>query len=656
MATPGTGELQAKPVTPAVARQPTTAGAHPPRYDAFIDLTGTGAERLRQDDQLADLGRYAALAAGAARMTVALRADAYQPSATLGFAMHSDPSQSATMLLARAIRGAAAMRRHLVVLLGSIVPTNEVVGSLIEAVDGDPLFATAQPRFAGEGSDWIWPLPGGWTHPSPGSRIARSVLSLVPAFTITPELLAACLVLRWQALAAAEVVDPDYPTTAGALLHWLCETRRRGLRNVVANRVVVPSTAPYQSLYPVLPKTDLLRLRATYPDSALAENEMAESAQRRLEPLLSVAHHNPRRGWILLDCRGMAPYHNGSAQSMLGYLEGFAALDCAKQIDLLVAPDAARFHRLAERYPGFGQLKHHLTGEYAAAISLTQPWTMHAVADLHRHALLIVFTMLDAIAWDVLYPPGASELGPIWRFVARHADGLLYNSYFTRGQFRRRFPPAPGVAEAVTHHSLLQHEHVDPAVSAEPVADHILVFGNTYDHKDLQPTVRLLADAFPFDRIVAFGLTVAPAPNVVAIRSGQVGHVQLHRLIAGARAVVYPSFSEGFGLPVVEGLAYGRPVIVRRSPLWAEIAGWSRLPGQLIEFDDAPSLVDAVGRALAGLPVRSLPSGVALGDGERPAGWQECARRALTLVNDCLTTADGGRWHAREDALRVTGV
>jgi hypothetical protein len=636
----------------AVAREPSTDREHPGGYDIFIDLTTSAAGRPGRDQQPIDLGRYASLVAGAGRATVALAAD--QPSATFGFAMDADPGQSATVLLARAIRRAAVTRHHLVVSLGPVVPTRHVVACLIEAFDHDPLFGIAQPRFAGEGTDWVWPLPGAWSHTSAGARISRSVLPLVPTFTITPELLAACLVLRWEVLAALEVAESGYESALGALLHWLCETRRRGLRNVVANRVVVPSGAPYRTLYPVPPEGDLARLRTIYPDAAFAEAEMAQSTQRHLEPLLSAACDR-HGGRILLDCRGVEPRHNGTAQGTLGYLDGLAALDAAARIDLLVSRDAARFHRLAERYPGFGQLKYDLVGAYAAAVSLTQPWTMRTVAELHRHALVIVFTMLDAIAWDVLYPPGASEIGTIWRFVARHADGLLYNSHFTRDQFTRRFSPGPAVAQRVTHLSLLRHEHVDPAASAEPVADHILIFGNAYDHKALQPTTRLLADAFPFDRIIAFGLSEAPTPNVLAIPSGQLDDAQLHRLIAGARVIVFPSFSEGFGLPVVEGLAYGRPVIVRRSPLWPEIAGWSRLPGRLIEFDDAPTLVAAVGRALAGLPARALPSGIALGDGERPAGWQECARRALALVDQCLATADGSRWLEREVLVRVAG-
>jgi glycosyltransferase involved in cell wall biosynthesis len=259
--------------------------------------------------------------------------------------------------------------------------------------------------------------------------------------------------------------------------------------------------------------------------------------------------------------------------------------------------------------------------------------------------------MLDTIGWDVLYPSGAGGLGTVWRFIARHADGLLFISHFTRERFNARFPVAAGVAEQVTHLSLLAGEHIDPVALNAPASDDILVFGNELDHKDVRQTAQLLIDAFPFNRIVAFGISDVVGSNAVAIPSGGIEQTELHRLIAGARLIVYPSFYEGFGLPVVEGLAYGRPVVVRHSPLWAEIAGWSRMPGHLIEFDDTPSLVESVGRVLAGLPHGALPSGSELANQAAPPSWKDCAGRVMSLMNECITVANGSKWVEREEAL-----
>jgi glycosyltransferase involved in cell wall biosynthesis len=53
---------------------------------------------------------------------------------------------------------------------------------------------------------------------------------------------------------------------------------------------------------------------------------------------------------------------------------------------------------------------------------------------------------------------------------------------------------------------------------------------------------------------------------------GKVSDTTLSALYAGAYALIMPSIYEGFGLPVVEALAHGVPVIVSRASALSEVA------------------------------------------------------------------------------------
>ncbi|WP_214647703.1 glycosyltransferase family 4 protein [Novosphingobium aerophilum] len=54
---------------------------------------------------------------------------------------------------------------------------------------------------------------------------------------------------------------------------------------------------------------------------------------------------------------------------------------------------------------------------------------------------------------------------------------------------------------------------------------------------------------------------------------GSASDLEAARLMAGARALLMPSFAEGFGLPVVEAMQLGTPVICTDLPAFREIAG-----------------------------------------------------------------------------------
>jgi glycosyltransferase involved in cell wall biosynthesis len=104
------------------------------------------------------------------------------------------------------------------------------------------------------------------------------------------------------------------------------------------------------------------------------------------------------------------------------------------------------------------------------------------------------------------------------------------------------------------------------------------------------------------------------------------------RVFSEARIIVFPSFYEGFGLPVLQGLSCGKAVVARRSTLLDEIAARSRADGKLYAFSDTAELLDVVGRLLRGDEGGYLPLATALAQDQNPLRWSDIAHDMLDFM------------------------
>ena len=144
-------------------------------------------------------------------------------------------------------------------------------------------------------------------------------------------------------------------------------------------------------------------------------------------------------------------------------------------------------------------------------------------------------------------------------------------------------PPAIDAAEALRRRQAL----------GVPDA-YVLALSTNEPRKNLS-TVVAAAPRLPAPLVVA-GPTGWLAHDVKAdgvIAVGHVGPEDRSALYMGALALCYPSLYEGFGLPVVEAMAHGTPVVTSTVSSLPEVAGDA---GVLIEPTDVDALVDAVDR------------------------------------------------------------
>jgi glycosyltransferase involved in cell wall biosynthesis len=117
-----------------------------------------------------------------------------------------------------------------------------------------------------------------------------------------------------------------------------------------------------------------------------------------------------------------------------------------------------------------------------------------------------------------------------------------------------------------------------------------------------------------------------------AIRTpGYLPEPDLVRVVAGAAALVFPSWYEGFGLPALEALACGTPVVASDLPALREVLGDQ---AGLVPPGDPAALAAALARALddpGGEPARAARR-------TRAAGftWENCAQATLSAYRLAL--------------------
>ena len=114
--------------------------------------------------------------------------------------------------------------------------------------------------------------------------------------------------------------------------------------------------------------------------------------------------------------------------------------------------------------------------------------------------------------------------------------------------------------------------------------------------------------------------------------TGYVPHVDLPLLYNAASAFVFPSLHEGFGLPALEALACGTPVVTSDRSALPEVAGGAAL---LVDPEDAAAIATAVARILdePHLAARLRQAGI-----ERAAAftWGACAEATLNVYRHVL--------------------
>jgi glycosyltransferase involved in cell wall biosynthesis len=274
---------------------------------------------------------------------------------------------------------------------------------------------------------------------------------------------------------------------------------------------------------------------------------------------------------------------------------------------------------------------------------------------------------------DLIFRRYPNDYNPLWLVITRaalplvlsRATSVIVDSKTTGRDLQRVYRVNerkirviyPGVDERFGT-SVTQAEIADMRQRLDlGDAPYLLLMGPWVRRKNLEVVIAAFAQVAEVLPSARLAITGRPAPGMrnsgvqSALESlpssarervrtpGHVATGDLLALVKGAAVLAYPSLYEGFGLPPLEAMSAGVPVVVSDSPVLSEVAGGAALVARV------GSPREWAGALLAILTDRARSGELAAKGRERAAQftWERAVRRTVKVYREAAAGRTWGR-------------
>jgi glycosyltransferase involved in cell wall biosynthesis len=364
---------------------------------------------------------------------------------------------------------------------------------------------------------------------------------------------------------------------------------------------------------------------------------------------------------IAIDAHSVGTKLGGNESYAVNLIEALAQIDHVNNYTIYVTTNEAR-ERFSDRWSNF---KVRLTRPHTPLIRI--PLTLSA--ELRKHPVDVLHVQFTAppfcpcpvvvsihdLSFEHLPQTfnrrSRTQLRLTVRHSARRATRILSLSQHTRGDIIETYGIEP---ERIDTIPLAAPDHFGPVTDNRELqrvrhtygieGDYILAVGSIQPRKNLARLVRAYASlrgggsADKLPKLVLAGkcawlydetlraLTETGVGDAVVL-TGYVPEGDLPALYSGALCFIYPSYFEGFGLPPLEAMKCGAPVIVGNRTSLPEVVGDAALAVDPFDVGGIAVAIEAL------INNSELRRELSLKGQERASQftWRETARRTLAV-------------------------
>ena len=333
---------------------------------------------------------------------------------------------------------------------------------------------------------------------------------------------------------------------------------------------------------------------------------------------------------VLVD--GFSHRFGGGVAYLAGLLPALARQPAVRRVQLIVEPDSALAARLAGspveldevRLRPPGSLISRAIWESTALPGRAEGTVVIAPAAMlpRRPGAPVVAVPHNALPFEAGGARNAVQLRAIGRTLA-WSSGAIFVTEHMRQIVARRYPIPP--VNGVVHHGVA--DVFFDGVATTPPRHDIVCIADAYPHKRLGLLLsawRLLGADRPPLRFIGRGVAEFIEPEHGVTFQEGLTTAEVAQTLRATRLVVLPSARESFGLPALEALATGTPLVVSDIPAYREITGGH---ATLVAGDSAEMWAAAMRLALG-----SALSSERARTWARQFTWERCADRTVSIL------------------------